>query len=130
MVVLRLRPFNNTIIDSPITSVGNGTTLAGNNNLFASADPGIAGIGNLFNQASLLGPLATNGGPTLTHALLFGSPAIDAGSNALSVDQNGNPLVTDQRGEARIAFGTVDIGAFETEFRRSEKLGRDNDSRC
>ena len=52
----------------------------------------------------LLGPLQDNGGPTFTHALLPGSPAINAGDNT------GAPP-TDQRGEPRIA--TVDIGAYE-----------------
>ena len=44
-----------------------------------------------------------------------GSPAINAGSNALAVDAQGNPLTTDQRGTGfpRIVDGTVDIGAFE-----------------
>lgn len=60
----------------------------------------------------LLGPLADNGGPTLTHALLPGSPAIDAGTAA------GCPA-TDQRGYQRPADGDLDgmaacdIGAFE-----------------
>jgi hypothetical protein len=58
-----------------------------------------------------LGPLASNGGPTQTIALLPGSPAIDAGSNSLIP-----PGVTpDQRGFARIVNGTVDIGAFEAQ---------------
>ena len=115
--------FNNTIIDDSITSVGNtDTMLTGSNNLFVSADPGITGTGNLFNQTSLLGPLADNGGPTLTHALLFGSPAINAGDNALALDGNGNPLATDQRGEARILFDTVDIGAVETRFNELRSL--------
>ena len=74
-----------------------------------------SGTGNILNQVALLGPLADNGGPTLTHALLPGSPAIDAGSNALAVDENGNSLSVDQRGEARIESSTVDIGAFESE---------------
>ena len=62
-----------------------------------------------------LGTLASNGGPTQTIALLAGSPAIDAGSNALAVDAHGNPLLNDQRGTGfpRIVNGTVDIGAFE-----------------
>ena len=51
-------------------------------------------------------------------ALLPGSPAINAGSNALAVDANGNPLITDQRGIAfpRIVNGTVDIGAYESTY--------------
>jgi CSLREA domain-containing protein len=56
----------------------------------------------------LLGPLADNGGTTLTHALLAGSIAIDAGSNALA-----NGLTTDQRGAARIQNSIVDMGAVE-----------------
>ena len=55
-----------------------------------------------------LGPLADNGGPTLTHALLSCSPAIDVGSN---------PLVHafDQRldGFNRVFGADADIGAFE-----------------
>ena len=51
------------------------------------------GNGNLIGSSStpidpLLGPLAFNGGLTRTHALLPGSPAIDAGSNALAVDED------------------------------------------
>ena len=69
-------------------------------------------IGDLVNVAPLLGSLADNGGPTLTHALLPGSPAIDAGDNAAAP-------ATDQRGEARPVDGDLngvdvaDIGAFE-----------------
>ena len=48
--------------------------------------------------------LADNGGPTLTHALLAGSPAIDAGDTAVCP-------ATDQRGVARDA--ACDVGAFE-----------------
>jgi len=45
--------------------------------------------------------------------LLLGSPAIDAGSNALALDPQGNPLTTDLDGNARIINGTVDMGAYE-----------------
>jgi beta-glucanase (GH16 family) len=57
---------------------------------------------------ALLGPLANNGGPTLTHALLSGSPAIDAANGALCP-------ATDQRGVARPQGAGCDVGAFERE---------------
>jgi hypothetical protein len=58
-----------------------------------------------------LGPLADNGGPTFTMALLPGSPAIEVGDDALL----GPPynLTTDQRGFPRKSGAHVDIGAFE-----------------
>jgi hypothetical protein len=54
----------------------------------------------------LLAPLADNGGPTMTHALLPGSPALDRGNNA-------SFLPTDQRGADRVSGPRADIGAFE-----------------
>ena len=58
----------------------------------------------------LLAPLGEYGGPTQTMALLPGSPAIDAGDNALIPAS----VTTDQRGSDRVVNGTVDIGAFES----------------
>ncbi|NJO18217.1 MAG: CSLREA domain-containing protein [Thioploca sp.] len=61
-----------------------------------------------------LGPLANNGGPTLTHALLSGSIAIDAGDNAICTAEPVNGL--DQRGVSRFSSFTgsqCDIGAYE-----------------
>ena len=60
-----------------------------------------------------LGPLADNGGPTQTHALLPGSPVIDAGDSSVI----GPPLnlATDQRGLSRLSGAAVDIGAFESQ---------------
>jgi predicted outer membrane repeat protein len=81
-----------------------------------------AGTGNLLDVAPQVGPLADNGGMTLTHALLPGSPALDAGDpNAMAgvgdvpeFDQRGNPFKRvfdgDGAGGARI-----DIGAFEVQ---------------
>jgi hypothetical protein len=57
----------------------------------------------------MVGPLANNGGPTLTHALLEGSPAIDKG---VAVEG----ITTDQRGFARPQGTAPDIGSFESEF--------------
>ena len=72
-----------------------------------------SGNGNVFTDAPGLGPLANNGGATQTMALLTGSLAIDAGSNALAVNAASQPLQTDQTGFSRIRNGVVDIGAFE-----------------
>jgi predicted outer membrane repeat protein len=70
--------------------------------------------GTLLGVDPLLGPLADNGGPTMTHALLAGSPAINAGPQPLP-DFEGNEF--DQRGAGfvRVIDGRVDIGAFETQ---------------
>lgn len=74
--------------------------------------------GSLINP--LLAPLAENGGPTLTHALLAGSSAIDAGDPTAAAGVGVLPLY-DQRDAvfARVADGDVaggariDIGAYE-----------------
>jgi hypothetical protein len=90
--------------------IGNGTGVTGISN-------GVNGnqIGTAASPINpLLSALGNYGGPTQTMGLLPGSPALDAGSNALAVDSHGNPLTTDQRGFARIVNGIVDIGAFES----------------
>jgi len=66
--------------------------------------------GNQLGVDPLLGPLADNGGPTMTMALLPGSPALDAG------DGTGAPAY-DQRGVgfARIFGAGIDVGGFEAQ---------------
>jgi CSLREA domain-containing protein len=66
----------------------------------------LTGTGDLPNTNPLLLALHDYGGPTLTHALLAGSPAIDAGSNV-------DCPTTDQRGVVRPQGAACDIGAFE-----------------
>ncbi|MEZ4861357.1 MAG: choice-of-anchor Q domain-containing protein [Caldilineaceae bacterium] len=63
------------------------------------------------NGDANLGPLANNGGSTLTHALLAGSQAIDNGDDALcaAAPINGR----DQRGVSRPQGAHCDIGAYE-----------------
>jgi CSLREA domain-containing protein len=68
---------------------------------------------DVIGQDARLGPLADHGGPTLTHALLDGSPAIDAVPLGACVNQAGNPLATDQRGARRPQGAACDIGAYE-----------------
>lgn len=60
-----------------------------------------------------LGPLASNGGPTPTHALAAVSPALDAGiADGLAIDQRGLTRPVDLAGIANAADG-ADVGAFE-----------------
>jgi 5-hydroxyisourate hydrolase-like protein (transthyretin family) len=83
--------------------------------LIASATPD--GNGNLIGGAAglaidpLFGPLANNGGPTQTHALLVNSPAIDRGSNGTAAG-----LTTDQRGLPRVSGVAMDMGAYEVQL--------------
>ncbi|HYJ05518.1 MAG TPA: choice-of-anchor Q domain-containing protein [Chthoniobacterales bacterium] len=63
-----------------------------------------------------LGPLADNGGPTLTRALNSDSPARDAGSSgAITNPPFSGPPFFDQRGSGfpRVVNSTVDVGSFE-----------------
>ncbi|CAN5121079.1 hypothetical protein BH11PLA2_BH11PLA2_17010 [soil metagenome] len=95
----------------------NSQIIAGNNNLIGVAGVGnftLSGTGNLTGTLATplnakLGGLANNGGTVQTHALIVGSPAIDAGSNiapALSFDSRGV-------GFNRVENGIADIGSFE-----------------
>jgi hypothetical protein len=90
-----------------------GTITSAGYNL--SSDDGggyLNGPGDQINTDPLLGPLQDNGGPTQTHALLPGSPAIDAG------DPNFNPPpFYDQRGPDffRLRNNRIDIGSFEVQ---------------
>jgi Ca2+-binding RTX toxin-like protein len=100
---------------------GNNNNLIGN----LTGAKGTVGTGtDIVNPNPGLGPLQNNGGLTLTHALLSGSPAINAGNNSLipadteDLDGDGNrtePIPYDQRGLMRLVGGGVDIGAFEVQ---------------
>ena len=111
--------FGNSIVDGNTASSGTtpnvdvvGTSMVeAKYSLFGTElQPVLTGNGNVFAADPKLGPLANNGGPTLTRALLAGSPAIDAGDNSAV-----SGVQYDQRGPGfpRIVGGTVDIGAFE-----------------
>ena len=72
----------------------------------------LTGPGDQIDTDPLLGPLQDNGGPTFTHALLKGSPAIDTGDPSFTP-----PPFFDQRGPGfdRIVNGRIDIGSFEVQ---------------
>ena len=80
-----------------------------------SSDDGagiLIGTGDQINTDPMLGPLQDNGGPTFTHALLPGSPAIDAGDPSFAP-----PPFFDQRGPGfdRVSGSRIDIGSFEVQ---------------
>jgi hypothetical protein len=83
-------------------------TITGANNLIIAADAAIVLPADTLHAEPSLLPLANNGGPTRTHALSTGSPALDTGNNVAG-------LATDQRGAAfpRVLGAAADIGAFE-----------------
>jgi hypothetical protein len=69
-------------------------------------------LGDQINSDPLLGPLQDNGGPTPTHQLFAGSPAIDAGDPKFTP-----PPFFDQRGPGfnRVVNGRLDVGSFEVQ---------------
>jgi Ca2+-binding RTX toxin-like protein len=113
---------NRTLVSGNVAPTGpeiaNFATITANNfNLFGYS--GIAGISGFapgvtdvvpgagVMLGNILSPVANNGGPTLTHALVTGSPAIDASP------VNSECQATDQRGITRPQGAACDIGAFE-----------------
>ena len=70
------------------------------------------GPGDQINTDPMLGPLQDNGGPTFTHELLKGSPAIDAGDPNFAP-----PPYYDQRGPGfpRVRNDRIDVGSFEVQ---------------
>ncbi len=92
--------------------IPNDSWTSAGNNLSSDARCAFTATGDLQLTDPLLAPLGDYGGPTLTHALSPGSPAIDAGSNVACP-------ATDQRGISRPVDGNndttavCDIGAFE-----------------
>jgi hypothetical protein len=90
-----------------------GTVISHGYNISSDNGGGyLNGPGDQINADPMLGPLQGNGGPTFTHALLPGSPAIDTGDPNFTP-----PPVYDQRGPgyARVVNGRIDKGSFEVQ---------------
>jgi adhesin HecA-like repeat protein len=105
----------NTILNASTGSaniINNGGTITSRGYNLSSDDGGgyLIGPGDQINADPTLGPLQDNGGSTLTHALLPGSPAINAGDPNFTppplYDQRGAPFV-------RVFDGRLDTGSFE-----------------
>ena len=103
----------NTILNSGANIFNNsgGTITSHGYNLSSDNGGGfLTATGDQINTNPMLGPLQNNGGPTFTHALLAGSPAIDAGDPNFTP-----PPSTDQRGYPRVSNARIDIGSFEVQ---------------
>ncbi|MCP4657673.1 MAG: hypothetical protein GY856_19885, partial [bacterium] len=70
---------------------------------------------------AMIGPLADNGGPTMTHALLRGSPALDTALDAEcpAADQRGAPRPRPRDGDGD-GVASCDVGAYEMSHRAIE----------
>lgn len=86
-----------------------GPSITGSNNLIMVTLAGTTAPPGTLTADPILAALTNNGGPTLTHALLGGSPALGTGNNLAH-------LPSDQRGPgfARSTAGMTDIGAFQS----------------
>jgi predicted outer membrane repeat protein len=107
----------NTILKAGASGVNifnNGGSFITHGYNISSDDGGgfLNGPGDQINTDPMLGPLQDNGGPTFTHALLPGSPAIDAGDPKFTP-----PPYYDQRGPVfwRVRNGRIDVGSFEVQ---------------
>jgi hypothetical protein len=100
---------DNTLFDDEKNNCDGAPPSSGGTNLEDADTCGFGstpGDGDLTNTNPVLGPLADNGGPTQTHALLSGSPAIHAANNTGCPGE-------DQRNVTRPQGPACDIGAYE-----------------
>ncbi len=94
----------NQRVDTLVNCVG--TPISNGYNMDDDGSCNLVDTTDISNTDPLLGPLADNGGGNQTHALLSGSPAVDAAACVASV-------TTDQRGVSRPQGAGCDIGAYE-----------------
>jgi hypothetical protein len=94
--------------------------ISAGDNISSDTSCNLGGSNDRNGTDPLLAPLGDNGGFTPTHALLAGSPAIDA------VQGGCPPPSTDQRGISRPQGARCDIGAFEVEVEVQRALNDPN----
>jgi CSLREA domain-containing protein len=127
------------IANNTVSGAGSGPDLSGSFNsqdynlIKDTSDASFTGTTthHIIGVDPVLGPLAANGGPTFTHSLLFGSPAIDAGNSALTTDQRGQPRPIDDITVANASGGNAsDIGAYEAHTLQVNSTSDSTDGSC
>jgi CSLREA domain-containing protein len=118
---------NNTIVADSQSASGDcfnsGSTVNAEYSLIESGLSCVNGTNsNNVTGDPQLGPLADNGGPTFTHALLAFSPAIDKGNSMLASDQRGFPRPVDLPNYSNTG-NAADLGAYELQ----QEYDRDGD---
>ena len=105
--ILNSGPSGGTILNDSGTVTSDGYNLSSDD-----AGGNLNGPGDQINTDPALGPLQDNGGPTSTHELLPGSPALGAGDPNFTP-----PPFFDQRGPGfdRVVNGRIDKGSFEVQ---------------
>lgn len=111
----------NTLLAGNVGGNGGGGLIDLGHNLSSDATCAFTNTSSLNSTDPRLGPLADNGGPTPSMALLLGSPAIDAGDTAAA------PAV-DQRGVPRPVGPAADIGAFEYGWPAALRISRSGET--
>jgi len=102
--------------DTSVEGAGTITINSGGNNIIGDDSCGLNESSDLPNTNPMLGPLADNGGPTPTAALLKGSPALDGGNDfgCLPNDQRGQTRYDrDGNGDGGADDNPCDAGAYE-----------------
>jgi predicted outer membrane repeat protein len=106
---------NSLVVDNIPSDCHFGAGPYGNIALGENLDSDMSCIGFTNSVIPMIGPLADNGGPTLTHALLPGSPALNLVTDCTTFLNH--VIAKDQRGELRPSppGGQCDVGAFEAQ---------------
>ncbi len=100
----------NSFLSNGHNLIGSGNATGGENNAFDETGDQVIGDGSPGLER-----LADNGGPTRTHALKAGSPALDKGKTRLAADQRGERRPFDLPGAAAEGGDGSDIGSFEAQ---------------